>query len=122
MSKTLLVVDDALIIREIIKEAAEEGGWEIAGEATNGQEGIEQYDSLRPDAVTLDMVMPEFDGLHALEGILNSDPAAKVLVVSAIEQTSILKDALNHGASDYIVKPFDAEHVIDALDKLVVAD
>ncbi len=119
MSKTLLVTDDALIIREMIKDAAKECGWTIAGEATNGQEAIEQYEECQPDAMTLDLVMPEFDGLHALRGILKQHPDAKVLVVSALDQQQVLKDAIKLGASDFIIKPFDNNRLTGALDKLI---
>ncbi|HIK90566.1 MAG TPA: response regulator [Planctomycetes bacterium] len=122
MSKTLLVTDDALIIREMIKDAAIKCGWEIVGEATNGQEAIEQYKECQPDAMTLDMVMPEYDGLHALRGILEQDPDANVLVVSALDQQQVLKDAIRLGASDFIVKPFDNDCLTGALDKLVLSN
>ena len=119
MSKTLLVTDDALIIREMIKDAATNCGWTITGEATNGQEAIEQYEVCKPDVMTLDLVMPEFDGLHALRGIIEQDPNAKVLVVSALDQQQVLKDAIKLGASDFIVKPFDKDRLTGALDKLI---
>ena len=119
MSKTLLVIDDALIIREMIKDAATEAGWEIAGEAVNGQDAIDKYQELRPDAVTLDMVMPDYDGLHALRGIIQADPQARVCVVSALDQTKILKEAFKIGAADFIVKPFDKNNLVDTLAHMV---
>ncbi|MBN1590504.1 MAG: response regulator [Pirellulales bacterium] len=119
MPRRLLIIDDALIIREIIKDAIKDTGWEIAGEATNGQEGIEQYQLLQPDAVTLDLVMPEYDGLHALEGILDMDPDAKVVVVSALDQKNVLKQAFRIGATDFLVKPFNNEALIQTLETLV---
>lgn len=118
MSKRLLVIDDAMIIREMIKDAAREDGWEIAGQATNGQEGIEQYEKLRPDAVTLDLVMPEFDGLYALRGIKQFDASARVLVVSALDQPEILKEALKGGAADFVFKPFNKPRLLGALAKI----
>jgi two-component system chemotaxis response regulator CheY len=118
MTKRLLVIDDALIIREMIKDAAREDGWEIAGQATNGQEGIEQFEKLRPDAVTLDLVMPEFDGMHALRGIKGLDRGAQVLIVSALDQAEILKDALRAGAADFIAKPFNKGRLLAALQKI----
>ena len=121
MTKTLLVTDDALIIREMIKDAATDAGWEIAGEAVNGQEAIDQYQVLQPDAVTLDLVMPDFDGLHALRGIMLADPQARVCVVSALDQKKVLKEAFKIGASDFIVKPFDKTNLIDTLDHMVDA-
>ena len=90
MSRTLLVTDDAMIIREMIKDAAENAGWTIAGEACNGQEAIDRYAEFEPDAMTLDLVMPEYDGLHALRGIMDENPNAKVLIVSALDQQQVL--------------------------------
>ena len=94
---------------QIIKDAATNAGWDVVGEAANGQQGVERYRDLRPDAVTLDLVMPEFDGLHALRGILGHDPDAKVLVVSALDQKNVLKEAFNIGAADFVPKPFDKQ-------------
>jgi two-component system, chemotaxis family, chemotaxis protein CheY len=119
MSHRLLVVDDAQIIREMIKETATGAGWEIAGEAANGQEAVDRYAELRPDAVTLDLVMPHFDGLHALRGIKRVDPDARVIIVSALEQRAVLKEAFQAGASDFLVKPFDREVLLDTLAQLV---
>ncbi|MCH8044758.1 MAG: response regulator [Planctomycetes bacterium] len=119
MCKTLLVIDDALIIREMIKDAATEAGWEIAGEAVNGQDAIDKYQELKPDAVTLDMVMPDYDGIHALRGIIQADPQARVCVVSALDQTKILKEAFKIGAADFIVKPFDKNNLVDTLAHMV---
>ena len=95
-----------------------ESGWEVVGEATNGQEAIERYQELHPDAVTLDLVMPEHDGMHALHGIMELDPEAKVLVVSALEQRGVLKDAIKAGASDFISKPFELQGLQATLDQL----
>ncbi len=119
MARTLLITDDAPIIREMLKDTLGDAGWEIAGEATNGQEAIDQFRALRPDAVTLDMVMPEFDGMHALRGIRELDPNATVVMVSAVEQTTVLKEAFRAGAADFIVKPFDKKVLVETLDKLV---
>jgi two-component system chemotaxis response regulator CheY len=119
MSRTLLVADDATIIREMIKDVATQAGWEVVGEATNGQEAIDRYAELQPDAMTLDLVMPEYDGLHALRGIMAAQPDAKVLVVSAINQSQVLKTAFRLGASDFVVKPFDRKVLVNTLDQLV---
>ena len=118
MSKTLLVVDDALIIREMIKNTATKLGWEIVGEASDGQQAVENYKKLGPDAVTLDLVMPEYDGLYALRGIIKADPVAKVLVVSAVDQKDVFKDMVEAGATDFVVKPFDKQNLQDALEQL----
>ncbi|OHB67974.1 MAG: two-component system response regulator [Planctomycetes bacterium RBG_13_63_9] len=120
MSKTLLIVDDALIIREMVKDAAREAGWEIVGEATDGQVAIDRYRELKPDVCTLDLVMPEYDGLHALRGIRALDPTAKVVVLSAVDQKNVLKEAIQLGAADFVVKPFDNGILIDTLEKVVL--
>ncbi len=118
MAGTLLVADDALIIRQIIKDLAVDAGWKVVGEAANGQEAIDRYRELNPDAVTLDLVMPEHDGLHALHGIIEMDPEAKVLVVSALEQRGVLKDAFKAGAADFVSKPFDKGNLQATLEQL----
>jgi two-component system chemotaxis response regulator CheY len=119
MPRRLLITDDALIIREMIKDVALAAGWTVIGQATNGQQAIDLYLQHRPDAMTLDLVMPEFDGLHALRGIMAADPQARIVVVSALEQTQILKDAFKAGASDFLVKPFDRQVLAETLNKLV---
>jgi two-component system chemotaxis response regulator CheY len=119
MTKTLLVTDDAMIIREIIKDMAATAGWDVVGEAANGQEAIDRYRELHPDAVTLDLVMPEHDGLHALHGIMDFDPQAKVLIVSALEQRSVLKTAFKAGAADFVAKPFDKQNLRESLEHLL---
>ncbi len=121
MSRTLLVTDDALIIRTMIKDTAESAGWKIVAEACDGDEAIRKYQELMPDAVTLDLVMPEFDGIYALKGIRAFDPEARVAVVSALEQTNVLKEAFSLGASDFVVKPFDRRVLIDTLEQLLPA-
>lgn len=119
MPRTLLVTDDALIIRQIIKDVATDAGWEVVGEASNGEEAIQRYRQLRPGAVTLDLVMPEHDGLYALRGIMQFDPRAKVLVVSALDQRGVLKDAFKAGAADFMSKPFDKNALQATLERLV---
>jgi two-component system chemotaxis response regulator CheY len=118
MARTLLVTDDAMIIRQIIKDMAAEAGWDVVGEASNGQEAIDRYRELRPDAVTLDLVMPEHDGLHALHGIMALDPDAKVLIVSALEQRAVLREAFKAGAADFVAKPFDRQNLRESLEQL----
>jgi two-component system, chemotaxis family, chemotaxis protein CheY len=119
MPNRLLIVDDAKIIREIIKQAAQSLGWEIVGEAANGAEAIALYEQLRPDAVTLDLVMPQYDGLHALRGIMAVDPQARVVIVSALDQKKVLLEAFRLGAADFMAKPFDRLFLIDTLNKLI---
>lgn len=115
MAKTLVVADDAAIIRQKIKEAARSNGWEIVGEANNGKLAVERYLELRPTVMTIDLVMPEYDGIYALREILTVDPDAKIIVVSAIGQKTVLQDAFKLGAVDFIVKPFDKQVLIKTL-------
>lgn len=110
-AKRLLVVDDALIMRAMIKDIARQAGWEIAGEATNGREGLERYRELRPDLITLDIVMPEMDGVEALRQLRQEQPPAEVVMVSAIDQKEKLSECIRLGARDFIVKPFDRDHL-----------
>ena len=121
MTKTLLVTDDAVIIREMIKDTAREAGWEIVAEAGNGREAVDHYRDKHPAAVTLDLVMPEFDGLYALRNIIEFDPDARVLVVSALDQKKVLKEAFKLGAADFIVKPFDRRVLVDTLEQIAGA-
>jgi two-component system chemotaxis response regulator CheY len=107
MPKRVLIVDDALIMRMRIKEIARESGWEIAGEAGNGEEGIARYRELRPDLTTLDIVMPGMDGVSALRQIKQEDPGARIVMVSAVDQKGKLTECIRLGAVDFIVKPFD---------------
>ncbi|MFO0897532.1 MAG: response regulator [Pirellulales bacterium] len=121
MPGTLLITDDAMIIREMIKDAVTPAGWSVVGEAANGKQAVERYLDLRPDVVTLDLVMPEFDGLYALRGIRAADPEARILVLSALDQTPVLKEAFALGASDFICKPFDREALLQTLEMLYEA-
>jgi two-component system chemotaxis response regulator CheY len=119
MARTLLITDDAIIIRTMIRDTAEDAGWEVVGEAANGQEAIDQYESLRPDGVTLDLVMPEYDGIHALKGIMAFNPNAKIIVVSALNQKETVREAFAAGASDFVEKPFDKDNLVQTLGVIV---
>ena len=111
-TKRLLVVDDAMIMRAIIKDTAKKAGWEIAGEATNGAEAVERFRELKPDMTTLDIVMPEMDGVEALRAIRQEAPDAKVVMISAIDQRAKLTECIQLGALDFIVKPFDKQRLL----------
>ncbi|MEY3031663.1 MAG: response regulator [Planctomycetia bacterium] len=111
-SKRLLVVDDAMIMRAIIKDTAKKAGWEIVGEATNGAEAVTQFRELKPDMTTLDIVMPEMDGVEALRVIRDEDPQARVVMISAIDQRAKLNECIQLGALDFIVKPFDKQRLL----------
>ncbi len=118
----LLVVDDAMLMRRMIHEVAVEAGWEVVGEAKNGREGVDLFDQLRPDLVTMDVVMPEMGGLEALRRIRGIDPAARVVMVTALDQKRTIEEAIRDGAIDFIVKPFDRGRIVALLGKLEARD
>jgi two-component system chemotaxis response regulator CheY len=121
MAKRLLIVDDALIMRKRIRDIAEAAGWEIAGEAGNGEEAVAMYQSERPDLVTLDIVMPTMDGLTALRELMTADPGARVVMVSAVDQREKLTECIESGAIDFIVKPFDGTRLASLFEKYLTA-
>ena len=114
----LLVVDDAMIMRKIIRDVAVEAGWEVAGEASNGAEAVDLYAKLRPDLVTMDLVMPVMGGNEALRRIRAADPDARVVVVTALDQKQTLTESIRDGALDFIVKPFDRERIFGFFKKV----
>jgi two-component system chemotaxis response regulator CheY len=103
----LLIVDDALIMRMKIREVATKAGWQVVAEAANGAEGVRLYEEHHPDLVTLDMVMPEMNGLEALKAIRSANPEANVVMVSAVNQKDLLRSCITAGAMDFVTKPFD---------------
>ena len=117
MGKRILIVDDAPIIRLMLKDILEYNGYEIVGEGSNGKEAVLKYEELSPDLVTLDIIMPEADGIEALEKILAINSDAKVVMVTAVDQRESLMKAIRIGATDYIVKPFENDRVLSAVQK-----
>jgi two-component system, chemotaxis family, chemotaxis protein CheY len=113
----VLVVDDAAFMRKMVTDALTKGGHEVIGEASNGIEAVERYRELRPEVTTLDITMPEKDGLAALQEIIGLDPSARVIMCSALGQESKVLESIKIGAKDFIVKPFKAERVLGAVDK-----
>lgn len=111
------MVDDAAFMRMMLKDILLKGGFEIAGEATNGTEAVRLYQELKPDLVTMDITMPEVDGIAAVKEIKKIDPNAKVVMVSAMGQQAMVIEAIQAGASDFIVKPFQPDRVLEALKK-----
>ena len=103
----LLIVDDAMFMRQRIREIAVAAGWEIVGEAADGVEALDVYDRERPSLVTLDIVMPKMDGVAVLKEIMQVDPTARIVMVSAVNQKQNLAECIDAGAVDFIVKPFD---------------
>ncbi len=117
--KKVLVVDDASVVRMMMKKVLKGSGFEVVGEAANGSEALEKYKELKPDVVTMDMVMPEADGIQATRDIVEFDKDAKVVIVSGIDQRELLMKAIDAGASSYIVKPFESDRVIATLNEVL---
>lgn len=115
----ILIVDDAAFMRMMLKDILTKRGHEVVGEAPNGNVAVEKYKELRPDLVTLDITMPEKSGIDALKEIREFDSNAKCLMCSAMGQQSMVLEAIQAGAKDFIVKPFQAERVIEAIDKAI---
>ena len=114
---TVLIADDAAFMRMMIKNILTEGGYEVVGEAENGQVAVARYRELRPDLTTMDITMPEMDGLAALREIRGEDPAARVVMCSAMGQQSMVIESIQAGARDFIVKPFQPDRVLEAIEK-----
>ncbi|MCF8564765.1 response regulator [Alicyclobacillus tolerans] len=117
MGNRILVVDDAAFMRMMIKDILVKNGYEVVGEAGDGAQAVEKYQELKPDLVTLDITMPDVDGIEALRKIRSVDPGAKVIMCSAMGQQAMVIDAIQAGAKDFIVKPFQAERVLEAIRK-----
>lgn len=118
MGKRILVVDDAMFMRMILKNILTKNGYEVCGEAANGQEAIDKYIELRPDLVLLDITMPEMDGITALKKIKMIEPKAKIIMCSAMGQQAMVIESIQGGAIDFIVKPFQEDRVLESLHKL----
>ena len=119
MASRVLIVDDLAFIKLIIKDTLEKTGFEVAGEASNGVEAIEQYKRLQPDIVLMDITMPKMDGIQALQEIVKIDPQAKVIMCSALGQQKLIIQSIQLGAKDFIVKPFQPERVLEAVKKVI---
>jgi two-component system chemotaxis response regulator CheY len=116
-SKRILIVDDAQFMRFMIGDIVKSLGHAVVSEAENGKIGVEMYKQFKPDLVTMDLVMPEMNGLDALKAIREIDPKARIIVVSAIDQRESLMQAIRAGAADFIIKPFEEERVASAITK-----
>ena len=113
----VLIVDDLEFMRTVLREILERQGFEVAGEARNGREGVHEFERLKPDLVLMDINMPEMDGIGALKRIRISDPKAKVIMCSTISEQDMIFRAIQMGARDYVVKPFREERIRSALSK-----
>ena len=117
--KKVLIVDDAPFVRLTLKNMLEKNGFLIAGEATNGQEAIMNYFQLKPDVVTMDISMPVMNGITALKQIINKDPQANVIMVTAVGQEEFIKEAVLNGAKYFIVKPLEEEFVVNTINRIL---
>ena len=115
----IMIADDAAFMRMMLRDILTKGGHEVVGEAENGKQAVDRYKELKPDLVTMDITMPEMDGLEALKTIRSSDPVAKVIMCSAMGQQAMVIDAIQNGAKDFIVKPFQGEKVLASVEKVV---
>jgi len=115
---SVLIVDDSLFMRNILRDILSNASYEVIAEASDGLEAIEQFINHEPDIVILDIAMPEMDGIAALKEIIKEDPQAKVIMCSALGKHGVVMEAVSAGAADFIIKPFQANKVIEALDKL----
>ena len=117
MGKRNMIVDDAAFMRMMIKDILVKNGYEVVAEASDGQDAVEKYRETRPDLVTMDVTMPEMDGITSLKKIREIDPQAKVIMCSAMGQQAMVIDAIQAGAKDFIVKPFQNDRLIEAIKK-----
>ena len=119
MAKNILICDDAAFMRMMIKDILTKNGYNVVGEAENGAIAVEKYTETNPDLVLMDITMPEMDGIQALKKIKEKDPGASVIMCSAMGQQAMVIESIQAGAKDFIVKPFQAERVLEAVKKVV---
>ena len=119
MAKNVLVVDDAAFMRMMIKDILTKNGYNVVGEAENGLKAIDKYNETKPDLVLMDITMPELDGIQALKKIRAADPNAKIIMCSAMGQQAMVIESIQSGAKDFIVKPFQADRVLEAVNKAI---
>ncbi|MCL5780206.1 MAG: response regulator [Firmicutes bacterium] len=119
MSKRILVVDDAAFMRMMIKNILTKNGYEVVGEAENAAIALKMYKDLKPDLVTMDITMPEMDGIQGVKAIRAVDPNANIIMCSAMGQQSMVMEAIQAGAKDFIVKPFQQDRILQALERVL---
>jgi len=117
----VLIVDDAAFMRMMLRDILEKMGHEVVGEATNGQEAVDAYRRLKPDLVTMDIIMPDVMGIEAVKGIMKENPQAKIVMVSALGQQAMVKEAIESGARDFVIKPFQEANVIKTIENVLEA-
>lgn len=119
MNNTVLVCDDAVFMRTMISDILTQAGLEVVGEADSGTQAVEKYRQLRPDLVTMDIIMPEMGGIDAVKAITEFDPEARVLMCSAMGQQALVAEAIQAGAKDFVVKPFQPSRVLEAVQRVL---
>jgi len=117
--RRVLVVDDAIFMRRMLSDILKQAGYEVVAEASNGKESIEQYKNKKPDIVTMDIIMPGMGGIDAVKEIVKMDKSAKILMVSAMGQQQLVVEAIQSGAKDFVVKPFESSRVLSAVERLL---
>ncbi len=119
MSNTVLVCDDAIFMRTMINDILSQAGFEVVGEAETGLQAVEKYQQLKPDLVTMDIVMPDMGGIDAVREIIKVDPEARILMCSAMGQQALVVEAIEAGAKDFVVKPFQPSRVLEAVERVL---
>ncbi len=119
MSNTVLVCDDAIFMRTMINDILSQAGFEVVGEAETGLQAVEKYQQLKPDLVTMDIVMPDMGGIDAVREIIKADPEARILMCSAMGQQALVVEAIQAGAKDFVVKPFQPSRVLEAVERVL---
>ena len=118
-SSTVLVCDDAVFMRTMVSDILSQAGVTVVGEAENGKQAVEKYQQLKPDLVTMDIIMPEMGGIEAVKKITQLDPGARILMCSAMGQQALVQEALQAGARDFVVKPFQPSRVLEAVQRVL---
>ena len=119
MGHTVLVCDDAIFMRTMITDILTQAGYEVIGEAESGAQAVQRYQELKPDLVTMDIVMPDMSGIEAVREICKADPDARILMCSAMGQQALVVEAIQAGAKDFVVKPFQPSRVLEAVQRLL---
>ena len=118
-SSTVLVCDDAVFMRTMVSDILSQAGFTVVGEAENGKQAVEKYQQLKPDLVTMDIIMPEMGGIEAVKKLTQIDPGARILMCSAMGQQALVQEALQAGARDFVVKPFQPSRVLEAVQRVL---
>lgn len=119
MKPKVLVVDDAIFMRKMIAEILVENGMDVIGEADNGSSAVERYKQLKPDLVTMDIIMPEMNGIDAVRQIVAFDSKARIVMCSALGQQALVQEAITAGAKDFLIKPFNPSRVVEVVNKIM---